>query len=93
MTTGVACSMYIDQPVGVGFSYGSETVGTSIAAAEDIWKVINLAITITDGGAYAFLHTVPSNLVCRFTLQQVPRPRLRHLDRIVSLMIYLKELA
>ena len=31
--------MFIDQPVGVGFSHGSTTVGTSSAAASDVWKV------------------------------------------------------
>lgn len=31
--------LYIDQPVGVGFSHGTTTVGTSEAAAADVWKV------------------------------------------------------
>ena len=29
---------FVDQPVGVGFSHGSTTVGTSSAAASDVWK-------------------------------------------------------
>ena len=36
------CRLYIDQPVGVGFSYGSETVGTSQAAAEDVWTFLQI---------------------------------------------------
>jgi carboxypeptidase C (cathepsin A) len=31
--------LYIDQPVGVGFSYGDAVVGTSEDAAKDVWKV------------------------------------------------------
>ena len=31
--------LYIDQPVGVGFSHGTMSVGTSEQAAEDVWKV------------------------------------------------------
>ena len=38
MTTALA-SLFIDQPVGVGFSYGTLDVGTSIEAAEDVWSV------------------------------------------------------
>lgn len=32
-------SLFIDQPVGVGYSFGSETVGTSQEAAKDVWTV------------------------------------------------------
>ncbi|KIM72376.1 hypothetical protein PILCRDRAFT_81931 [Piloderma croceum F 1598] len=34
--------MYIDQPVGAGFSYGDETVGTSEEAASDLWKFMQI---------------------------------------------------
>ena len=34
--------MYIDQPVGAGFSYGVETVGTSEEAASDLWKFMQI---------------------------------------------------
>ncbi|KAI0945689.1 hypothetical protein AcW1_001851 [Taiwanofungus camphoratus] len=34
--------IYIDQPVGVGFSYGTLNVGTSQKAAEDIWKFLQI---------------------------------------------------
>ncbi|KAJ7779424.1 serine carboxypeptidase [Mycena maculata] len=34
--------LYIDQPVGVGFSHGTETVGTSLAAAEDVWTFLQI---------------------------------------------------
>jgi len=34
--------IYIDQPVGVGFSYGVETVGTSEEAASDLWKFMQI---------------------------------------------------
>lgn len=31
--------LFIDQPVGVGFSYGDSKVGSAVEAASDIWKV------------------------------------------------------
>lgn len=34
--------LYIDQPVGVGFSTGDKIVGTSAAAAQDIWTFIQI---------------------------------------------------
>jgi len=34
--------LYIDQPVGAGFSYGTENVGTSQAAAVDVWKFLQI---------------------------------------------------
>lgn len=35
-------SMFIDQPVGVGFSYGTTTVGTSQEAASDVWEFLQI---------------------------------------------------
>ncbi|KAI0263017.1 serine carboxypeptidase [Gloeopeniophorella convolvens] len=34
--------LFIDQPIGVGFSYGSTTVGTSEEAASDVWKFLQI---------------------------------------------------
>ncbi|EGN97785.1 hypothetical protein SERLA73DRAFT_182531 [Serpula lacrymans var. lacrymans S7.3] len=34
--------MYIDQPVGVGFSYGTLDVGTSEEAAQDVWSFLQI---------------------------------------------------
>ncbi|KAI0758948.1 alpha/beta-hydrolase [Fomes fomentarius] len=34
--------LFIDQPVGVGFSHGSTTVGTSQEAAVDVWKFLQI---------------------------------------------------
>ncbi|KAG9096623.1 hypothetical protein FS749_008101 [Ceratobasidium sp. UAMH 11750] len=34
--------LYIDQPVGVGYSYGSQVVGTSQDAAVDVWKMLQI---------------------------------------------------
>ncbi|KAJ6609023.1 serine carboxypeptidase [Mycena sp. CBHHK59/15] len=34
--------LFIDQPVGVGFSHGTESVGTSEEAAADIWKFLQI---------------------------------------------------
>ncbi|KAJ6526334.1 serine carboxypeptidase [Mycena capillaripes] len=34
--------LYIDQPVGVGFSYGTESVGTSQEAAADVWTFLQI---------------------------------------------------
>jgi carboxypeptidase C (cathepsin A) len=34
--------LFIDQPIGTGFSYGTETVGTSQQAAADVWKFLQI---------------------------------------------------
>ncbi|KAJ7629038.1 serine carboxypeptidase, partial [Roridomyces roridus] len=34
--------LFIDQPVGVGFSHGTETVGTSVEAAQDVWTFLQI---------------------------------------------------
>jgi carboxypeptidase C (cathepsin A) len=38
----VANVLYIDQPVGVGFSHGTLSVGTSQQAAQDIWNFLQI---------------------------------------------------
>ncbi|KAJ3476797.1 hypothetical protein NLI96_g10906 [Meripilus lineatus] len=38
----VANMLYIDQPVGVGFSHGTMSVGTSQQAAQDVWKFLQI---------------------------------------------------
>jgi carboxypeptidase C (cathepsin A) len=35
-------SLFIDQPVGVGFSYGTQNVDTSELAAADVWKFLQI---------------------------------------------------
>lgn len=37
--------LYIDQPVGVGFSHGDLKVGTSLAAAEDVWTFLQIFLS------------------------------------------------
>ena len=37
--------LYIDQPVGVGFSYGALKVGTSEEAAADVWTFIQVFLS------------------------------------------------
>ncbi|KAJ7025919.1 serine carboxypeptidase [Mycena alexandri] len=34
--------LFIDQPVGVGFSHGTESVGTSLEAAADVWTFLQI---------------------------------------------------
>ena len=34
--------LFIDQPVGVGFSYGTSIVGTSQLAAADVWQFLQI---------------------------------------------------
>lgn len=34
--------LFIDQPVGAGFSHGDMTVGTSQAAAADVWSFLQI---------------------------------------------------
>ncbi|KAH8102251.1 alpha/beta-hydrolase [Cristinia sonorae] len=38
----VANMLYIDQPIGVGFSHGSMTVNSSETAASDMWKFLQI---------------------------------------------------
>ncbi|OSD05930.1 serine carboxypeptidase [Trametes coccinea BRFM310] len=38
----VSNMLYLDQPVGVGFSHGETKVGTSEEAAEDVWKFLQM---------------------------------------------------
>ena len=37
--------MYIDQPVGAGFSYGDVKVGTSQEAAADVWTFMQIFLS------------------------------------------------
>ena len=37
--------LYIDQPVGVGFSHGNLNVGTSQQAASDVWKFMQIFLS------------------------------------------------
>ncbi|KAI1104639.1 putative carboxypeptidase S1 [Jackrogersella minutella] len=32
--------LFIDQPIGVGFSYGNETINSTVAAAEPVWTLL-----------------------------------------------------
>lgn len=45
--------LYIDQPVGVGFSYGNEDVGTSEAAAADVWTFMQIFLKDSRFSKYA----------------------------------------
>ena len=37
--------LYIDQPVGTGFSYGEKKVGTSQEAAVDVWTFLQILLS------------------------------------------------
>ncbi|KAJ7463006.1 serine carboxypeptidase [Mycena latifolia] len=39
--------LYIDQPVGVGFSHGTMEIGTSLAAAQDVWTFMQIFLRDT----------------------------------------------
>jgi len=45
--------LYIDQPVGTGFSYGDTKVGTSEEAASDIWNFLQIFLTDSRFQKYA----------------------------------------
>jgi carboxypeptidase C (cathepsin A) len=45
--------LYIDQPVGVGWSHGTETVGTSEEAASDVWKFLQIFLKDSKFSKYA----------------------------------------
>ena len=45
--------LYIDQPVGVGFSYGTLNVGTSGEAAADVWTFIQIFLSDTRFAKYS----------------------------------------
>jgi carboxypeptidase C (cathepsin A) len=47
--------LYIDQPVGVGFSYGKEKVKTSEEAAADIWTFIQIFLSDARFAKYSHL--------------------------------------
>ncbi|KAJ7456052.1 Alpha/Beta hydrolase protein, partial [Mycena latifolia] len=49
--------LFIDQPIGVGFSHGTKSVGTSQEAAADVWKF--LQIFLADS---RFLHLAVNDL-------------------------------
>lgn len=38
-------TLYIDQPVGVGYSHGIMTVGTSEEAASDVWNLLQIFLS------------------------------------------------
>ena len=44
--------VFIDQPVGVGFSYGTTTVGTSHEAASDVWDFLQIFFNSTQFSKY-----------------------------------------
>lgn len=48
--------LFIDQPVGVGFSHGTLDVGTSQEAAADVWTFMQLFLA---DSRFSHLQTVP----------------------------------
>lgn len=34
--------IYIDQPIGTGFSYGTDTVNSTVAAAPFVWQAFQI---------------------------------------------------
>lgn len=63
--------LYIDQPVGVGFSHGDLKVGTSQQAASDIWTFMQIFLSDSQFSKYQ-----PNNLAI-WTESLVKRPLLR----------------
>ena len=45
--------LYIDQPVGAGYSYGATNVGTSEDAAADVWTLIQIFLSDTRFAKYS----------------------------------------
>jgi carboxypeptidase C (cathepsin A) len=45
--------LFIDQPIGAGFSHGHEVVGTSRQAAVDVWKFLQIWFADSRFNAYA----------------------------------------
>ena len=82
LSNAIHCRLYLDQPVGVGFSHGATIVGTSQEAAEDVWKVRTVVNYPHRLGLDPVL-LVPANLLLRFSFQQISQERLCHLDRVV----------
>lgn len=37
--------LYVDQPIGTGFSFGSETVNTTFATAQPVWTFLQAFFT------------------------------------------------
>jgi hypothetical protein len=76
-------SLYVDQPVGAGFSHGTMEVGTSQQAATDMYTVRVASSNFL--GPRADMYLVPSNLLLRLAFQEIRSELLRSLDRIVSI--------
>ncbi|CDO70247.1 hypothetical protein BN946_scf184942.g47 [Trametes cinnabarina] len=49
----VSNMLYLDQPVGVGFSHGETKVGTSQEAAEDVWKFLQMFLADSKFAKYS----------------------------------------
>ncbi|KAF7304306.1 hypothetical protein HMN09_00832400 [Mycena chlorophos] len=49
----VSNMIYIDQPTGTGFSYGTDTVTSTVTAASQIWAVIQLLFESPEFSSYA----------------------------------------
>jgi carboxypeptidase C (cathepsin A) len=62
-------SLFIDQPVGVGFSYGDTEVGTSQEAAADVWSVSQHYSIIVCSYRVITIPKVLANLVLRLAIQ------------------------
>ncbi|KAF8176361.1 Alpha/Beta hydrolase protein [Mycena galopus ATCC 62051] len=49
----VANMLYIDQPTGTGFSYGTDTVGSTYTAAPQVWQAIQVLFESPEFSAYS----------------------------------------
>ena len=60
--------IYIDQPIGAGFSYGTDTVNSTESAAPFVWKAFQILFESHLFSEYASREYVPS-LVQQYDIQ------------------------
>lgn len=84
--TETSCrSLFIDQPIGVGYSFGRTTVGTSQQAAQDVWTV-RISFPTSGAGVLTRSYVVHANVAPGRTLLRLSGQRLWHMDRIVGIL-------
>ena len=57
--------IYIDQPIGTGFSYGTDTVKNTMSAAPPVWKAFQLLFESGQFAKYRSREYVKNNLRTR----------------------------
>ena len=65
--------IYIDQPVGTGFSFGTDTVNSTRAAAPPVWTAFQLLFENPEFSKYESREWVPRQIRCALASRDVYR--------------------